>query len=154
MSVKVIFKLEAREDGFPPVAFEALNAEVLEGGLFRIKNAPFFVANISYDDIIEASESEVAGSYLFGHVVEQSKFTSVSIIALDESMNVYLMDVLRGRDCVIEYGEFGAYHLLAVALPESVDYAALRTELQSLEDRELISFAELAVLQKHRHVGA
>ena len=146
MNIKVIFKLEMSEEGFPPVSFEFLNAEVLEGGLFRIKNAPFFVANISYDDVVEVVESDVAGQYQFETVVEQSTFTSVSIILLDESVDSHLMEMLRGQDCVIEYGEFGVYRLLAVAVPESTDYAALRTELQSLEDRQLISFAELACL--------
>lgn len=145
MTSKVSFQLERDDDGFPPIAVEVLNAAPLGGGLFQIQNAPFFTANISYNDVVKASPTEVSEQYQFEEVVEQSQFTSLSIIILDSSMDKFLMDLLRGLGCVIEYGEFGAYRILAVAVPDTTDYASLREQLQSLEDRELLSFAELAI---------
>ena len=143
--IKVVFHLEQDEDGYPPIAVEMLNARTLENGTFQIQNAPFFTENISYNDIVKASPTDVSEQYRFDEVVEQSGFTSLSIIILDSSMDTFLMDLLRGLDCVIEYGEFGVYRVLAVAVPDTTDYASLREQLQSIEDRELISFAELAV---------
>ena len=146
MISKVTIELERDDDGFPPIEVEMLNAEDLGSWLFRIKNAPFFATNISYDDIVKASQTEISGQYRFEKVVEQSRFTAISIVIFNSSMDVFLMDLLRGLGCVVEYGEFGVYRVLAVAVPESTDYAPLREQLQSLEDRELISFAELAIL--------
>jgi uncharacterized protein DUF4265 len=143
--VKVVFHLEQDEDGYPPIAVEMLNAQTLEDGVFQIQNAPFFTENISYNDIVKALPTDVPDQFRFDEVVEQSGFTSLSIIILDSSMDAFLMDLLRGLDCVIEYGEFGAYRVLAVAVPDTTDYVSLREQLQSIEDRELISFAELAV---------
>jgi hypothetical protein len=143
--VKVVFHLEQNEDGYPPIAVEMLNARMLENGTFQIQNAPFFTENISYSDIVKASPTDVPEQYRFDEVIEQSSFTSLSIIILDLSMETFLMDLLRGFDCIIEYGEFGVYRVLAIAVPDTTEYAPLREQLQSLEDRELISFAELAV---------
>lgn len=143
--VKVRFDLEQDEDGYPPIAVEMLNATKLGLNLYRVENAPFFVENVSYGDSVVALPTKVEGQYQFKEVAEQSSFGSLSIIILEASMDTLLMDLLRGLDCVIEYGEFGAWRMLAVAVPASTDYSALREQLQALEDRELISFAELAL---------
>ena len=145
MTAKVLFQLEQNEDDFPPIRVEMINATPLGDGLFRIENAPFFAANISYNDVVKASPTDVSGQYDFEEVVEQSQFTALSIIIMDESMDSFLMDLFRGLRCVIEYGEFGVYRVLAVAIPGTIDYGTVREKLQALEDRELISFAELAV---------
>lgn len=145
MTTKVLFHLDRDEDGFPPIAAETLNATRLGDGLFRIENAPFFVPNLSFNDVVRASSTDVEDQYAFEEVVNASDFTSLSIIILDQSMDTLLMDLLRGLDCVIEFGEFGAYRVLAVAVPAATDYEGLRQQLQSLEDQGLLSFAELAV---------
>lgn len=145
MATKVLFHLEPDEDGFPPISAETLNATPLGGGLFRIENTPFFVPNLSFNDVVRACSTDVEGQYAFDEVVEASEFTSLSIIILDQGMDTLLMDLLRGLDCVIEYGEFGVYRVLAVAVPATTDYEGLRQQLQSLEDQGLLSFAELAI---------
>lgn len=97
------------------MAVEMLNGAPLGSNRFRIDNAPFFVENISYHDIISALPGEVPGQYDFESVWEQSSFSSLSVIILDPSMDTFLMDLLRGLQCVVEYGEFGAWRILAVA---------------------------------------
>lgn len=145
MKSKIVFTLERDEDGYPPISIEMLNAVPLEGGLFQIENAPFFVRDISFHDVVRASSTTAQGQFRFEGVIRPSSFTSLSIIILDASMDVFLMDLLRGLQCVIEYGEFGAYRILAVAVPSTTDYDTLRVQPQSLEDKKLISFSELAV---------
>jgi hypothetical protein len=145
MTSKMIFQLETDEDGYPPISVEMFNVSELGNGLFRVQNAPFFAANISYNDVVRAAPTDVAGQCQFEEVVEPSQFTSVSIIILDSTMDDFLMDLLRGLNCIIEYGEFGVYRVLAVAVPGTADYSSLREKLQLLENKELISFAELAV---------
>lgn len=143
--VKIRFDLLQDEDGYPPVSLEMLNATEIGPNLYRVENAPFFMENVSYGDVVVALPTATAGLFKFKEVAEQSKFNSLSIIILDKSMDVFLMDLLRGLDCVIEYGEFGELRVLAVAVPESTDYLELRDQLLELEEKELISFAELAV---------
>lgn len=142
---KIIFLLESDENGFPPIRAETINASRLPSGQFEIENAPFFVENVSFGDIVEASLTDDATCFMFDRVVEKSQFTSLSIIILDQDMDAFLMTFFRGLDCVLEYGEFGVYRVLAVAVPPTANYRAIRVELARLEDQGLISFAELAV---------
>jgi len=145
MSVKIIFQLHPNEDGYPPIKYELLNATALPENTFRIENAPFFTPNISYHDIVRARDSEIPGQFVFVDLVEGSAFTSVAIIILDPAIDVFLMDLLRGLNCVLEYGEFGSFRVLAVAVPASTNYRELRQQLEHLETQSKISFAELAV---------
>ena len=145
MVCKVAYRLEQNAEGFPPIAVEILNAIDLGHEQFQIKNAPFFAEGVSYDDVVRALPTAVPGQYQFETVVQASSFISLSLIIMDDSMDSFLMSLLRGLDCVVEYGEFGAYRVLSVAVPEAANYAALRNQLQILEDKGQISFAELAL---------
>jgi hypothetical protein len=144
-SSKIAFHLETDDAGFPPMSLELINGELVADDKFRILNAPFFVQNVSYGDIVVARSSEVNGQWEFVRVMEASDFTSISIILLDSSLDETLMALLRGKMCVIEYGEFGVYRMLAVAFPVTVDYPSFREQLSGYQDRGLISFAELAI---------
>lgn len=143
--VKVAYKLEVDEDGFPPISIELLNASPVSDDLFRIENAPFFAPEVSFGDVVRARTTEVAGQYEFVELAEASAYTSLSIVLFDESLDTFLMDLFRGRRCVIEYGEFGPYRVLAVAVPREADYPTVRAQLKLLEGESRISFAELAV---------
>ena len=89
----------------------------------------------------------MVGQFDLLELVESSPFTCISIILLGTTLDHFMMDLLRGMGCVIEYGEFGAYRVLAVAVPPAADYASLRATLDELEVRELISYSELCVAQ-------
>ncbi len=145
MTLKVLFKLENNEDGYPPISHELINVTDMSNNTFRIDNAPFFVRELSFNDIVFAQESDINEQFEFVCVKEESSFTSISIIILAPSMDSYLMDLLRGLGCVVEYGEFGSYRVLAVAIPAETDYFKLKKQLNSLEEDTKISFEELAI---------
>lgn len=145
MTLKVLVELECEEDGYPPVSVESLNAEELEPGFFRIKNSPFFRENIAYGDIVAASPIDRIGYYQFDCVVIPSGFTSVSIILIDEMASDILMKLFCGSLFVVEYGEFGSLKMLAVSIPPSIEYGEIKSNLMELEEKEMISFSELAV---------
>jgi hypothetical protein len=145
MHVKVSFPLEVDEDGFPPIRVELLNATQLSAHTFRIENAPFFVPNVSFGDVVGGESRGIEGQFEFTSVVEPSEFTSIAIILLDSAMDTLLMDLLRGLGCVIEYGEFGTFRVLAVAVPATTNYPALRLQLEGLEADSKLSFSELSV---------
>jgi hypothetical protein len=148
MSVKVAYKLEVDATGFPPVSVELLNAKPMTSELFRIENAPFFASEVSFGDLVRARSTDVEGQLLFSEVVTASDYTSVSIILLDSSLDVFLMDFLRGLECVIEYGEFGSFRMVAVAVPANTNYLVIRAQLVVFEAQSKLSFAELAVAHK------
>lgn len=143
-SIRIKFELVPDGDGYPPIGVETLNASRLEENKFRLENTPFFVSGVAYGDIVEARQS-LSGGYEFVQCLDESGFKSISIILLSESLDENLMDILRGCNAVIEYGEFNSMRMVAVSVPESFDYSHFRVLLNNFESEGLISYAELAV---------
>lgn len=142
---KVLFELDCNEDGYPPIEYELVNVTALSEITFQVDNAPLFIRNLSYNDVVQARKSETKDQFNFVCVKEKSSYTSISIIILDSSMNSCLMDLVRGFDCVTKYGEFGMFRILAVAIPATSNYFKLREQLLYLEERSKITIEELAV---------
>ena len=78
-------------------------------------------------------------------LVKRSPFTSLSIILLSNDLDTFLMDFFRGQQCVIEYGEFGRFRVLAVGAPPEANYLAIKQQLELLERQDKLSFSELAI---------
>jgi hypothetical protein len=141
MTEKIDFELEVI-DGYPPISTERLNAKACGEGNFEILNTPFFVPETAYGDIVTASISR-RGRLEFVRCVKSSPYKAVSVIILDAEMDRQLMDDLRGRDCVIEYGEFGVYRMLAIGVPPTTDYVAIKALLDKHEKSSKLSYSEL-----------
>jgi hypothetical protein len=140
-TVKINFNLEV-DDGFPPIGVETLNAKALEDGTFELLNTPFFVKETAYGDIVSARMS--AGSRLeFTGCVRPSTYKAIAVILLGSNVRQRLMDNFDWKDCIVEYGEFTCYKMLAIAIPGIADYAPIRAVLDLYEKDEQLSFAEL-----------
>ncbi|MCC8363658.1 DUF4265 domain-containing protein [Lysobacter sp. A6] len=144
MIAKVCFRIE-QDEGFPPIRVEQLDATALPDGHFRLESGPCFAEGVAYHDIVEALPTSVPGQHAFVRVVERSGFVSVSIILLDDDVEGRVMDVLRGKDCVIEQATFASYRVVAVGVPPQTVYAPLIAQLGELADRDLISLIEIAL---------
>jgi hypothetical protein len=140
---KIEFRLEV-EDGYPPISVETLNARPIEGDRFEILNTPFFAKDVAYGDVVTAAAHQ-GDRLAFESVETCSGCRAISIILFDHSLDVYLLDLLRGLHCVIEYGEFGALRMLAVGIPAAVDYGPIRASLDEFERLGKLSYAELVV---------
>ena len=143
--VKIRFPLEAHEEGFPPVTVEILNARLVNEGIAKIDNVPFFAESIAMGDLVLCKPTENEGVYDFERVVENGSSKSVSIIFIDESCKEDLYQYFKAHNCYCEYGEFGAFHMLAVSIPFSVEYSKISSHLEKLEVLNQISFAELCL---------
>jgi len=141
-TTKIEFRLEVDEEGYPPISVESLNAQPIEDGAFEILNTPFFAENVAYADTVTATLQQ-DGSLLFESVVKFSGFRAISIILLDDSLDAHLLDLLRGLQCVIEYGEFGATRMFAIGIPEAVNYDPIRASLEEYKRLGKLSYAEL-----------
>ncbi|WP_181234578.1 DUF4265 domain-containing protein [Enhygromyxa salina] len=145
-TAKIEFELEPNEDGFPPIGSESLHAIPREDGSFILDNTPFFVTEVALGDRIAADRIlDSENKFAFSHVLEPSSAKSISIIFLVKELEQSIFDNLRDRGCYCEFAEFRALRMLAVSVPETCDYGALRAYLEEHEADETISFAELAV---------
>jgi hypothetical protein len=140
-TVKIEFPLEV-EDGYPPISVESLNARQIEDCQFELLNTPFFAKNVAYGDVVTAATHQ-DGRWIFESCRKVSGFKAISIILFDDSLDIELLDLLRGLQCVIEYGEFGRLRMVAVGVPESVDYIPIRNSLDGYEQLGKLSYAEL-----------
>jgi hypothetical protein len=138
---KIHFQLEI-DSGFPPIGVETLNARECDDGTFEILNTPFFVKNTAYGDIINAKLSPDR-RLEFADCLKQSDYKAISVILLNSDMRARLIDDFQGSECVIEYGEFPGYQMLAIAVPGTADYVYLRGVLDTYEAEGRLSFAEL-----------
>lgn len=138
---KIAFTLDV-EDGYPPISVEQLNAKEIAPGQFELLNSPFFINEVAYGDVVAVDVGE-SGRLVFKSCLNQSTFKAISIIIIDSKMDVAIMDLLRGKDCVIEYGEFGALRMVAVGIPESADYVDIKKSLDDYEKAGMLSYAEL-----------
>ncbi len=146
--VKIVFPLEIDDDGFPPIASESLNARAEEDG-FILDNTPFFVTGIGLGDLVHAHPiPNQPGTFMFANVLRSSAAKSISIIFLAHDIVEDVLQTLKARGCICEYGDFGArepLRMLAVSVPASCDYKAIAEYLAELEERELLSYSELAL---------
>jgi hypothetical protein len=93
-NAKIEFPLEI-EDGYPPISVESLNARPVENGQFEILNTPFFVKNVAYGNCVTAVKQQ-DGRLIFEACTTLSGFKAISIILLDDSLDIELLDLLRG----------------------------------------------------------
>ncbi len=140
-TVKINFTLEV-QDGFPPIGVETLNAQPLDDGTFELLNPPFFVRETAYGDIVSAKMS-ARGRLEYANCVSASTYKAISVILLDSSVRSRLMDEIDWKECIVEYGEFPGFEMLAIAIPDVVDYRRIRSLLEQCESQGHLSFAEL-----------
>lgn len=140
-TVKLNFILEV-EDGFPPIGVETLNARACDDGIFEILNTPFFIKEIAYHDMVSAKKNE-SGRLEFSECVKQSSFKAISIIFWSDEVRGRIIDEFQGKDCIIEYGEFPGYRMLAIAIPHTTDYTEIKSVLDVYERDGDLSYAEL-----------
>ena len=147
-AVKIVFTLDVDEDGFPPIASEALNARI-QGDGFVLENTPFFVTGVGLGDLVQAHPiPNQPEKFQFANVLRSSTSKSISIIFLEDDVAEDVFQSLNAHGCICEYGEFGAnepLRMLAVSVPPSCDYPAIAEYLAGLEERELLSYSELAI---------
>lgn len=113
-SVKINFRLEKDEDGYPPDDWEGIWASPLGGDKYEVDNIPFFVKGISCGDIIEA---EKVGDLLqFQRLVTGFDNSTIRLIIYDLSQTEDVCRRLRGLGCSVEGS--GTEGLISIHVPK------------------------------------
>lgn len=116
--VKIFFRLEQGEDGYPPVTTESLWAkEVPEIG-YQLDNVPFYAKGVSWNDIVEAEPDE-DGSLNFKRVVRQAGHSTIRVMVFDEAEVSPLRKELEKLGCDSEQDY--VHQLISVDIPPTVD---------------------------------
>lgn len=135
------FRLERDDDGFPPTEWESLWVEDAGSGRFQIKNIPFYVKNISSEDIVEGIEQ---GNMLrYSHLLEPSGNSVFRIYVLDESKVQSARE--RFRELNIESELSDVPNLFAIEIPRKVPIEPVLNLLMEGKEREEWDFQEGAL---------
>lgn len=81
--VKVHFRMDIDEDGWPPASVESLWAMDLGDGTVRLDNTPWFVRGVASDDIIRV-EIDDEGIRWAGETVRASENCTIRLIVLKD----------------------------------------------------------------------
>ncbi|MET4673853.1 DUF4265 domain-containing protein [Streptomyces microflavus] len=81
--VKVHFRLQVDEDGWPPTSVESLWAVDLGNGTVRLDNTPWFVRGVASDDIIRV-EFDDEGVHWAGETARASENCTTRLIVLKD----------------------------------------------------------------------
>ncbi|MEU1486291.1 DUF4265 domain-containing protein [Streptomyces sp. NPDC005752] len=81
--VKVHFRIEVDEDGWPPASIESLWAVKLGNGTVRLDNTPWFVRGVASGDIIRV-ELEDDGVLYARETIQPSQNCTIRLIVLKD----------------------------------------------------------------------
>ena len=132
--VKVRFKLQQDDEGWPPVESEGLWAEPLGGDRFRVDNTPWFARNLAADDVVIA----LAGSDGVLWATERTEWSgrlTIRIIPFSKGpLNGSRQAVLDTFKPLGVSGEgIEEYNMVALDVPTDADLAAVKRLVQAGE---------------------
>ena len=132
--VKVRFKLDQDEDGWPPVTSEGLWAEPLGEEKYRINNTPWFVRNLAADDVVIAVPAADGVLWATGRVQWSGRFTLRVIPAREGPLGGDLRAVV---DAFKPFGVSGEgarqYGIVALDVPPDADLSSIKRLLRAGE---------------------
>lgn len=139
---KMLFVLTQDEDGYPPVSVEGIWVKPVASGDFKIENVPFYVPELSCDDIV-SGRIDATGDLYFDGLVAPSGNSTFRVIVHDVS----LLDSVRAE--IIERGAATevdrSQHLIAIDVPSTVHIEPLLNHLMLLRDEGIADFEEGAL---------
>lgn len=137
--VKVHFRLEQDEDGYPPVAVESLWARPsVKPSEYVIDNVPFFVREVTIGDIVRVREDD--GEHWFESVSARSSNSLVRVVFFDGADRRAIKEKLIALGCATESLE--KHNLMAVSVPSTVELQDIQAFLQVEAEAGRIDFEE------------
>ncbi|MEF2528970.1 MULTISPECIES: DUF4265 domain-containing protein [Streptomyces] len=129
--VKVHFRLDVDEDGWPPAGIESLWAVDLGDGTVRLDNTPWFVRGVASDDIIRVDVDD-EGVRWAGETVRASENCTIRLIVLkDGGSAAARQSVLEIFHSLGTTGEgIEKYRMVALDVPPKANLPKIRQLLE------------------------
>lgn len=127
--VKIFFRIEQDDDGYPGVGSESVWAQRASvGGLFSIDNIPFFATDANFGDLVSVDEND--GVLWFRGVVHEAPCSLMRVVFFDADEKDRIYRALMDAGCRAEYWD--ERKLLAVSVPNETV-----SRVEALLDREV-----------------
>ncbi len=132
--VKVRFKLEKDDEGWPPVESEGLWAEPLGEGRYRVDNTPWFVRNLAADDVVIVLAGNDDVLWATGRAEWSGRLTIRIVPSRDGPLHGDRQAVLDSFEVLGVTGEgIEHYNMVALDVPADADLAAVKQLLRAGE---------------------
>lgn len=130
--VKVHFRLETDEDGWPPVGVESLWALDLGDGTVRLDNTPWFARGVASDDVLRVERDE-EGLRWAGETVRASGNCTIRLIVLKDGGSVDALHEVSEdfRRFGVTCEGFERFRMAALDVPPEADLPGIRTALDA-----------------------
>ncbi|MCT9094250.1 DUF4265 domain-containing protein [Streptomyces sp. ASQP_92] len=129
--VKVHFRMEVDEEGWPPASVESLWAVDRGDGSVRLDNTPWFVRGVASGDIIRVEPDE-EGARWAGETVRASEHSTIRLIVLrDGGSAAARQTVLKAFHRLGTTGEgIEQFRMVALDVPPDADLPRIRKLLE------------------------
>lgn len=132
---KILFHLQ---DQWHESSTETLWAEIISKDTFQVKNIPFYIKGISYDDIIKANNKDEL--YEYNSIVKKSGHSTYRIIQLaNKEIFTKKLKILEKIGCTYEQGMKALY---AIDVPIDTDVNRVYQILEEGEKEMIWDFEE------------
>ncbi|HEX5597590.1 MAG TPA: DUF4265 domain-containing protein [Micromonosporaceae bacterium] len=135
-----------QDDVWPPFDCEEVRGQPVGDHRYRVLTPPAFAKRLAVDDIVTASP-DATGRMWINAMVERGAHSTIRVILLQPGRESELTSALTAQGCRV--GPSPLPGLLTVDVPESVDYAEVRSLLEAGERRGEWEFQESAVSLHH-----
>jgi hypothetical protein len=135
--VKVHFRMDIDEDGWPPASVESLWALDLGDGTVRLDNTPWFVRGVASGDIIRVQPDD-EGVLWAGETVQPSQNCTIRLIVLkDDGSAAARQSVLEVFHRLGTTGEgIEQFRMVALDVPPQADLPKIRELLEHGETKD------------------
>lgn len=132
---KFAIKLTDEQIGPFPVAVEWLWFDG-DNGEFQLKNIPFFVDEVSYDDVVSLVEVD-SDAYQISKILKPSGNSTVWLLTKREPAGQEVLDAISKLGCGVEGGVLHGYY--AVNVPSTVSFSDVMNILTPAKELGVIS---------------
>jgi hypothetical protein len=138
---KMFFFLEKDEDGYPPDDSETVWVEELKGNRYRIDNIPFYIRDISPEDIVTGRM--VGENLVFDELLSKSMISVFRIVFFDKSKAEGVLSKLVRAGCRWEGSHLANFY--SVELPASVNIQAIKESLDIEASKDVLDYEEASI---------
>jgi hypothetical protein len=121
MHKKLLFTLTRDDNGYPPVSFESIWVTPQEAG-YMVDNIPFFVKDVTFGDIIEATENEEYLTYV--KTLEESGNSLIRVVYYEGTDHEQVRSMLAQLGCSTELDS--DHQLIAINIPAQASLEAVQ----------------------------
>lgn len=109
---------------------------------YRVKNIPFFIPNIAYDDIIIVEEED--GELFFDDIVMEFGNSTLQVIIYNENDIEEIIKKIENFDCGWEGSHLKGY--ISVNVPKGINYLPIKDFLDKELESEKLDYKEACMV--------